>query len=71
MKTLAESVIENFNFFREQDLSKFAGKWVIIVNKKIVDSGDNLKQLMENANSKYPKEEPFVARAPSGKALIL
>lgn len=71
MASLTESVMENFDFFREQDLREFAGKWVIIVNKKIVDSGDNLKQLMENTKNKYPNDEPFVVRAPTGRALIL
>ncbi len=53
MKSLAESVIENFNFFQKQDLSRYAGKWVIIVNKKVVESGDDLKQLMEKVKNEY------------------
>ncbi len=71
MTSLTESVIENFNFFQKQDLGVYAGKWVIIVNKKIVDSGDNLKCLMEDVKNKYPNDEPFVVRAPTGRALIL
>lgn len=71
MKSLSESVIENFNFYREHDLSKYGGKWAIIVNKKVVESGDDLKQLMEKVKREYPDEEPLVARIPSGKALVL
>lgn len=71
MPTLAENLNENFNFFVEQDLRKFSGKWIAIINKKVIDSSDNLKKLMEDVKSKYPKEEPLIVRAPVEKALIL
>ena len=71
MKPITESLMENFDFFQKQDLSGYAGRWVIIVNRKIAGSGDNLKLLMEEVKNKYPDDEPFVVRAPTGRALIL
>lgn len=71
MPSMTESLMENFDFFQKQDLRGYAGKWVVIVNRKIAGSGDNLKRLMEEVKDKYPGDEPFVVRAPTGRALIL
>lgn len=71
MTSATEDLNENFNFFTEQDLHQYTGKWVAIIKKKIVGSGDNLGKLMNELQNKYPDEEPFIARAPTEKALIL
>lgn len=71
MPTLTESLNENFNFFIKEDLHRFKGEWVAIINKNVIDSGDDLKTLAERVKDEYPEEEPFIVRAPTGKALIL
>ena len=71
MASATEDLNENFNFFTEQDLHQYAGKWIAIINKKIVGCGDNLGKLMDEVQNKYPNEDPFIARAPTEKALIL
>ncbi len=71
MSSMTKELNENFNFFTEQDLHQYAGKWVAIIKKMVVGSDDSLEKLMYDMKEKYPGEEPLIARAPTGKALIL
>ena len=48
-----------------------AGKWVAIIDGKVVESGDNLKVLLENAEKNSPGKKPLVAKAPTKRILIL
>ncbi len=66
-----QEIIENFDFFLKKDLTKFSGKWVAIVNKNIVASSDNLKNMMDEIKKKHPEKEPLIVRAPTRSALIL
>lgn len=62
---------ENFDFFIDEDMHKFSGKWIAILNKKVVASGENLKEMLREVKEKYPKQEPLIVRAPTEKLLIL
>lgn len=66
-----KDIKENFDFFISEDMHSFSGKWVAIINKKVVASGENLKEMLKEVNEKYPKQEPLIVRAPTEKLLIL
>jgi orotate phosphoribosyltransferase-like protein len=63
---------ENYQTYLKENLEKYEDKWVVIVNKKIVASGDNLKELVDKVKKEYgAKATPFVAKVPKKSLMIL
>ncbi len=60
-----------FEFFIKADLSKYEGKYVAIIDEKIVASGDNAKEVWLAAKKKYPDKTPTLAKVPKAEALVL
>ncbi|MCH8317695.1 MAG: hypothetical protein IIA88_04255 [Bacteroidetes bacterium] len=46
------------------DVSPYAGKWIAILNDKIIDSADELKTLMTQLSDQKLAQEPSVMRVP-------
>lgn len=61
---------KEFEFFVKTDLSKYKGKYIAIVDCKVVASGDNAKNVWEMAKEKTGKI-PTIAKIPKEEALIL
>jgi hypothetical protein len=53
------------------NLQDYVGKWIALVDKEIVASGDNCKTVFEQAKSKYPKKEPFIMKLPAETVMLL
>jgi len=62
---------KEFEFYLKADLSKYEGKYVAIVGDKVVASGFNAKEVLEEAKRKYPDKKPALAKIPKEEALIL
>ncbi len=67
----ASPIMANHEAFINTDLSEFAGKWIAIVDSKVVASSDSPKEVMEKAANEYPGKKPLIARAPTKHLLIL
>lgn len=61
---------KEFEFFVKTDLRKYSGKYVAIVEDKVVASGNNAKKVFEEAKKKTGKI-PTIAKIPKEEALIL
>lgn len=61
---------KEFELYLRADLSKFKGKYVAIVEDKVVASGENAKEVFEEAKRKTGKT-PTIAKIPKEEALIL
>jgi len=64
-------MMENYEWFCSADLRKYRGKWVVVINKRIVASGYDVKSVLEKARKLYPNEEPFLAKVSSKVAQII
>jgi len=53
------------------DLSNFIGEWVIIVDKKVVEHGENLKGIFKEVKEKYPNRKLLIGKVPEKGNLIL
>ena len=53
------------------DLSNFMGEWVIIVDKKVVEHGENLKNIFKEVKEKYPNHKLLIGKVPEKGNLIL
>ena len=61
---------KEFELFLKTDLSKYKGKYIAIVDNKIVASGDNANKVWKMAKKKTDKI-PTLAKIPREEALIL
>lgn len=61
---------KEFEFYLKADLSKYEGKYIAIVEDKVIASGDNANQVFEEAQKKTGKI-PTLAKVPKEEALIL
>lgn len=58
------SVTKQRNRTKILDVSPYSGKWVAIINEKVVDSADKLKTLMTQISNKKLTEESSVMWVP-------
>lgn len=52
----------NYDWFIQANLDKYAGKWVAIDNKMVLDSDAKLDALLKKVKEKYPKSKPLITR---------
>ncbi|NPA75080.1 MAG: succinyl-CoA synthetase subunit alpha, partial [Euryarchaeota archaeon] len=52
--TEAEIKDKNYEFYINADLSEYAGKWIAIVDGKVVASGDRADEVIDKARKEYP-----------------
>jgi len=63
---------QEFDFYSVSDMSEYSGKWVAILGKEVIASGDDLKKVYTEAKKKSGNREPLFARIPNEEeALIL
>lgn len=63
-------VSKEFEFYIKTDLSKYKGKYIAIVEDKVVASGENAKEVFEEAKKKFPNKRPLIAKIPGEDTLI-
>lgn len=57
------SDIEKESFWvseHQKELEKYAGKWIAVLNKKVVGSGDTVTEAMREVDEKGIKQMPLV-----------
>ena len=62
---------KNYEFYINADLSEYAGKWIAIVDGKVVASGDRADEVMREVEEKYPDKEITLAKVPTDDILVL
>ena len=60
----------NYEFYMKADLGEYTGKWVAIVDNKIVSTGKNAKEVYEEAVKKT-KKKPLITKVPDKESMIL
>lgn len=53
------------------DLSHFVGEWVVIIDKKVVQHGQNLKNIFKEAKKEHPNRKFLIGKVPDKGNLIL
>ena len=71
MSEVEEMKDKNYEFYINADLSEYAGKWIAIVDGKVVASGDRADEVMKEAEEKYPNKEITLAKVPTDDILVL
>jgi len=50
--------------------NKIKDKWVVLLNEQIVLSGDDIKEIIKEAQIKYPQGKFILAKVPEEGAMI-
>lgn len=61
---------EEYEWVHSQNLQKFKGKWIAVINKKIICSGSYADDVVKEAKKKS-KETPFLIKVPTEEYLSL
>lgn len=61
---------KNYVYYMGADVSKYAGEWIAICNRKVVSTGKNVKDVFEDAKKKCPKERPFLTKVPTEETML-
>ena len=62
---------ENFQTFVKLDKSKLANQYVVIINKKVFATGQDIESMLKKVKKQYPGKTPFVAKVPDKELLVL
>lgn len=62
---------KDFKWFVGAELSEYKGRYIAIVNKRVVAHGENAKEVWTDAKRKYPEKIPALAKIPKDDILIL
>ena len=49
---------------------KIKGKWVILLDEHVIASGDNIKELIKEAQEKHPAKKFVLAKVPEEGTMI-
>ena len=60
----------DYEWYVNTDLSAFSGKWIAILDKKVIASDIDAKRIVKEIKAKYPDSKPLIAKI-SNETLIL
>lgn len=66
-----QNIISNFESLSEEDISKYAGQWIAVIDNKIMAHSKLFKEVYEYVKSKYPKERPLIGKLPEDIPVVL
>ena len=64
-------VSKNFEAFLKLDTTRYANKYVILVHRRVVASGQDLPAMLKRVKKKFPHQMPMVAKIPQRGMLVL
>lgn len=60
----------NYEWFLQNDLEEYSGKWLAIINKKVVEVNKDIQQLIDIVKEKYPNEKPLITKVRSKLSIL-
>ena len=68
---MQKQLISNFEALTGDDLNKFSGKWIAVINGKIVMSKSTFKEVHSSIKQEYPEEKALFGKVPEAIPSIL
>ncbi len=62
---------DDFTWFLSASLKRYRGKHIAILNRRIIASGTNAKEVWERAHKKNPENDFLMTKVPEDDILIL
>ncbi len=60
----------DYEWYLEQDLSEYAGKWVAIIDKHVVRSGKDVSMIIEETKKTYPNKKPLITKVKNRLSIL-
>lgn len=60
----------DYEWFLQENLSRYAGKWVAIINKTVVASGTKPAEVLKEVKKNFPKQRPLLTKIRSKLAIL-
>lgn len=64
-------VMSNYAWYLEQDLSKYAGKWVAITQKKVVAAHQDIAELTKTVSKQFKLSDVSFTRISDAKKALV
>lgn len=62
---------KNFEAFLKLNKKGVQNKYIVMVNERVVEKGEDIEKMLNRVRKKYPKEIPFVAKIPDERMMVL
>ncbi|MCK4589355.1 MAG: succinyl-CoA synthetase subunit alpha [Nanoarchaeota archaeon] len=59
-----------YEWFLKNDFSQYSGKWLAIIGKEVVASGENVNMLIKQVKKHYPNKRPFITKVRSKLSIL-
>ena len=66
-----QQIISNFESLSEEDISKYAGQWIAVIDGKIVFNSKSFKKLYSFLKENHPNKKPLIGKLPEAIPTIL
>jgi hypothetical protein len=66
-----QNIISNFESLNEEDISKYSGNWVAIIDSKVVFNSKSFKELYSYIKKNYPGQRPLIGKLPEANPTVL
>jgi hypothetical protein len=66
-----KEVSKNYEFYINSDLNEYAGKWIAIIDEKIVVIGDRADDVIREVKEKCPDTKFLLSKVPEPGLLVL
>ena len=60
----------NYEWFLQNNFKEYSGKWLAILNKKVVDNDDNVTNLILRTKKRYPNEKPLITKVKNHLSIL-
>ncbi len=67
---MKNEIISNFESLSEENMEKFVGKWIAVLDNKIILSEDSFKKLYSKLQEKYPNKKPLIGKVPDKNPIV-
>lgn len=62
--------MSSYQYYMDANLTGYIGKWIAIVDNKIVSSGEDVRKVAKEVKKKFPKVRPLLTKVPNKEAMI-
>ena len=67
---MQQGKISNFESLSKEDMTKHAGKWIAVVDGKVVISSDSFKKVNSFTKEKYPNKKALFGKLPDSQYCV-
>ena len=64
------SIMSNFESLSEEDASKYAGKWIAVIDRRVVIYGNSFKEVYNEVKKQFPNKRPLIGKFPESVPIV-